>query len=99
MKKLIIVIVVVVGLITTISFHVGYLTARIHDEKTISELNEKIEAMNIDYMIFFVTYRNGENDFVNFDQLVDDLKYQRIAAINYTGYAEITNPFDEITED
>jgi hypothetical protein len=36
MIKIIIAIVIVIGLITTISFHVGYLTAKIHYEKIIS---------------------------------------------------------------
>jgi Tfp pilus assembly protein PilX len=38
MTKLIIAIIVVIGLITVGSFHVGYLTARIHYEKIISEM-------------------------------------------------------------
>jgi hypothetical protein len=99
MKEFIITIIIAVVIITLMSFGVGYRAAQLQSAKTISELNEKIEVMNIGSLIFQVTYRNGESNFILFDKLVDDLKHQRIATINYTGYAEITNSYDEITED
>jgi hypothetical protein len=74
-----------VGIITIGSFALGYNICKIHDNKIINELSERLNYMDATCVAYYVTYFNGERKIILFDILVNDLRDNKIKSVDYSG--------------